>query len=240
MVDKKPRTFVCVAGAGHGGWAWAKVRNILTAQGHRVFTPTLTGLADRSHLLSADIDLDMHITDVANLFSWEDLEDVVLVGHSYGGWVISGVAERVLSQLSGIVYVDAFLPKNGQRGYDFTNAAQQAAIDEAKARGDLSRPGPNGTSLKIQRPEDVLWANSKLTAQPLGVSLQPIVLTGARDKVPHKLYIRTPEFAQPTFDAALAECEVDPSWQTLVMTQCGHDPMIDKPEELANILTEFA
>src|SRR5262249_22120518 len=84
------KTFVLVHGAWHGGWCWRRVADVLERQGHKVFTPTLTGLGERSHLMSRDINLDTHITDVVNVFKWEDIKDAVLVGHSYGGWVISG------------------------------------------------------------------------------------------------------------------------------------------------------
>ncbi len=236
FASKSPRTFVLVAGAGHGAWAWRRVRDLLTARGHRVYTPSLTGLAERSHLMSSAINLDTHVQDIVNLFRWEDLEDAVLVGHSYAGWVISAAAEQLLPRLAGLVYVDAFLPENGQRGFDFTNAQQQAAILEAQARGDASRPGPTSAALKIQRAEDMSWVDAKITPQPLGVSLQPIVLSGAREQVPAKLYIRTPLFPQPVFDAALARCEAAPGWRTLVMQNCGHDPMIDQPQALAEAL----
>jgi pimeloyl-ACP methyl ester carboxylesterase len=110
-------TFVLVHGAWHGGWCWRRVADLLTRQGHRVFTPTLTGLGERSHLLNSAIDLETHITDVVNVFRWENIENAVLCGHSYGGWVISGVAEALESlavPLAAIVFLDAHLPENGQ------------------------------------------------------------------------------------------------------------------------------
>src|SRR6185312_1533319 len=90
------KTFVLVHGAWHGGWCWRRVSDLLEKKGHKVFAPTMTGLGERSHLMSAMITLDTHITDVANVIKWEGLENVVLVGHSYAGFVISGVAEKVL------------------------------------------------------------------------------------------------------------------------------------------------
>ncbi len=106
-------TFVLVHGAWHGGWCWRDVRAILRAGGHEAFTPTLTGLGERSHLLSRDIDMNTHVADVANTIVWEELEDVVLVGHSYGGNVITGVADRMKDRLAHAVYLDAFVPKDG-------------------------------------------------------------------------------------------------------------------------------
>src|SRR6516225_4830262 len=103
--ETAPKTFVLVHGAWHGGWCWRRVADVLERQGHKVFTPTLTGLGERSHLMSRDINLDTHITDIVNVFKWEDLKDVVLVGHSYGGWVTSGAVERVAPRVASIVFV---------------------------------------------------------------------------------------------------------------------------------------
>src|SRR5712691_4183158 len=105
------RTFVLVHGAWHGGWCWRRVADLLQARGHKVYTPTLTGVGDRSHLLGHDIDLDTHIADIVNLFEWEDLTAVCLVAHSYGGWPCSGALEHVLDRVSSIVWLDAFRPE---------------------------------------------------------------------------------------------------------------------------------
>jgi pimeloyl-ACP methyl ester carboxylesterase len=174
------RFFVLVHGAGHGGWAWRRLADLLSAKGHRVFTPTLTGLGERSHLMSGAISLQTHILDVVNLFRWEDLRNAVLVGHSYAGWVVSGAVEQLDDRVDALVYLDAFLPDDGQRGFDFLNDQQQAAFREAQARGEVSRPGPTSAALKIQRPEDAAWVDSKITPHPIGVSLDALELTGAR------------------------------------------------------------
>lgn len=230
------KTFVLVHGAGHGGWLWRPVRERLAALGHRVFTPTLTGLADRSHLMSADVRLGTHIADVVNLFLWEDLTEVVLVGHSYAGWVISGAVEEIGDRVSAIVYLDAFLPDDGQRGMDFLNAQQAEAFEAARAKGDVSRPGPTAAALRIQSPENAAWVDAKITPQPIGVSIDPIRLTGAREKIATKVYVRTPLFPQPRFDAALERCAGDTSWRTVVMEGCGHDPMVDDPDGVVALL----
>src|SRR4051812_20687830 len=111
-------TFVLVHGAWHGAWCWNRVRRQLQAKGHEVFTPTLTGLAERSHLLSREIDLKTHVTDVTSLLQWEDLSDVVLCGHSYGGSVISGAAARAGDRIGALVYLDAFVPRDGESVHD--------------------------------------------------------------------------------------------------------------------------
>ncbi len=111
-------TFVLVHGAWHGAWCWKRVRSALEKQGHQVFTPTLTGVADRSHLSSPEVNLESHIADVVNVIRWEELSNVVLCGHSYGGAVISGVADRIADRIGALVYLDAFVPENGQSLHD--------------------------------------------------------------------------------------------------------------------------
>ena len=108
---KKKATFVLVHGAWHGGWCWKKISALLDAEGHQVYTPTLTGLGERSHLLAKEIDLEMHIQDIVSMLEYEDLTEVILVGHSYGGMVITGVADKERKRLNHIVYLDAFLPE---------------------------------------------------------------------------------------------------------------------------------
>ena len=235
-----PRTFVLVHGAGHGAWAWRRVIDLLVRRGHRVHAPTLTGLADRSHLMSGGIDLDTHIQDVVNLFRWERIDDAVLVAHSYGGWVVTAAAEHLEGRLAAVAYVDAFLPTDGQRGFDLLNAQQQAGFLEAQARGDISRPGPTSAALKIQRAEDAAWVDASITPQPLGVSMQAVHLSGAVERIKAKLYIRTPLFPQPVFDRVFETCGSDPTWKTEVMHGTGHDPMIDRPEELCTHLEALA
>lgn len=234
--SQSSRTFVLVHGAGHGAWAWRRVADRLRAAGHRVHTPTLTGLAERSHLMNGEITLETHIQDVVNVFQWEDIESATLVAHSYGGWVVTGAADRLQGRLAALAYVDAFLPDEGQRGYDLLNAQQKAQFDDARAKGEVSRPGPASAALRIQRPEDAVWVDAHITPQPLGVSMQAVHINGAVDRVPLKLYIRTPLFPQPVFDASLVRCQADPTWRTAVMAGCGHDPMIDDPEALVTLL----
>ena len=114
----KKSTYVLVHGAWGGGWDWRHVADLLTADGNKVYRVTLTGQGERSHLASTNIDLDTHITDVVNVILWENLHDVVLVGHSYGGMVITGVADRVPERIKHVIYIDALLPMNGESEKD--------------------------------------------------------------------------------------------------------------------------
>src|ERR1700726_2852475 len=130
-----PYTFVLVHGAWHGGWCWQRVADRLRGGGHMVFTPTLTGLGERSHLLCAGIDLKTHISDIVNVMKWENLSDVVLCGHSYGGLVVPGVAEQMAPAIRSIVFLDAFVPHNGESMEDLTGPAVKDSIIAALQRG---------------------------------------------------------------------------------------------------------
>ena len=123
-----PNTFVLVHGAWHGGWCWRRVADRLERQGHKVFTPTLTGLGERSHLIGGDIELATHVADVVNLVKWEGLTDIVLVGHSYAGMVVNEVAERIGPSIASIVFLDAFLPQPGESLATLASPARRLAM----------------------------------------------------------------------------------------------------------------
>ena len=236
------RSFVLIHGAWHGGWCWQRVATALQAKGHKVYAPSLTGLADRSHLLSNSINLDTHIADIVNLFKWEDLRNAVLVAHSYGGWPVSGAIEQLLDRVSSIVYVDAFMPADGERGFDLTSQTFQQQLREAVAKGEAGRPVPQGNAFRILDPKDVAWVAGKMTPQPVGVAMQPVKNTAAREKVARKTYIRAPAYPQPSFDQYLARCKADSSWRTysFAPSEAGHDIMVDAPVKLAQILMDVA
>jgi pimeloyl-ACP methyl ester carboxylesterase len=231
-------TFVLVHGAWHGGWCWQRVADRLRGAGHKVFTPTLTGLGERAHLLRAGIDLKTHITDVVNVMKWEELTDVVLCGHSYGGFIISGVAEAMAPAIRSIVFLDAFVPKNGDAIRDLTGPAVQEAIDGALQRGDLAIPPRSAEAFGVN-PADRAWVDRLCVGQPIGCFTDKIALTGARDRIVKKSYIRAAAYANPGFDRALAAIKSDPSWRTYAVN-CGHDVMVDDPARLTEILLEAA
>lgn len=231
------KRFVLVHGAWHGGWCWKFLREKLIAQGHHVFTPTLTGLGERSHLMRADITLDTHILDIANLIRFEDLHDICLVGHSYGGWPVSGALELVGERVSSVVYLDAFVPQDGQKGIDTQSPESAASVQAALARGDISRKGPSAAAFGVLPPHQA-WVDAMMTPQPLGVSFTPIKLTGARERVSRKTYIRATAYAQASFDQHLADCKAA-GWRSYELA-IGHDVMVDAPDELARLLIESA
>jgi len=231
-------TFVLVHGAWHGGWCWQRVADRLRDNGHRVFTPTLTGLGERSHLLRAGVDLKTHIADVANVLTWEGLTDVVLCGHSYGGFVISGVAEEMATAIRSIVFLDAFVPGNGETVRDLTGVAVQDAIRSALQRGDLAIPPRPAEAFGVNA-ADRAWVDRLCVGQPIGTFTDKITLTGARDRIARKSYIRAKSYANPGFDRAYDALKSDPSWRTYDVP-CGHDVMVDAPDRLTEILLEAA
>jgi len=231
-------TFVLVHGAWHGGWCWLRVADRLRSNGHKVFTPTLTGLGERSHLLRPDIDIGTHITDVVNVIKWERLTDVVLCGHSYGGFVISGVAEMMAEAIRSIVFLDAFVPRDSDTPQSLTGPAIQEGIRAALQRGDLSMPARSAAFFGVNE-ADRAWVDALCVPQPIGTLTHKIALTGAREKIARKTYIRAKSYANPGFDKAFAAVKADPSWRTYEVL-CGHDVMVDMPERLSELLLETA
>ncbi len=233
------KTFVLVHGTFAGGWYWRRVSDLLEKGGHKVFSPTLSGLGERSHLMSKDINLDTHIADVVNVFKWEDLADVCLVVHSYGGWVGSGVVEQIGNRLSSIVWLDAFKPEDWHRPVDFTNEGFRKLITGAAEKNEASFAPPPKLPPVFVNEKDRDYVDSKLTPQPIGTYFQPIKLSGAREKVVKKTYVRATKFPSPPFDKALAECKADKSWTTLE-ANAYHIVMLDEPQWLADTLVTAA
>jgi pimeloyl-ACP methyl ester carboxylesterase len=233
------KTFVLIHGAYHGGWCWRRVADLLEAKGHKVYAPSLTGCGDRTHLLNKDVNLDTSITDVVNIFKYENLKGACLVPHSFGGWAASGALEQIGDRVSSIVWLDAFKPESGQKGTDYISPFSKKALDEAVARGELSRKPPKSKQFGVND-KDQDWVDSKLTPQPNAVALQAIKLTGAVERVAKKTYIRAPRYKQAAFDKAFEQCKANKSWQTFVSENSGHDVMVDQPQWLADILLQVS
>jgi len=218
-------TFVLVHGAWHGSWCWKRVRRLLQDQGHEVFTPTLTGVAERSHLLTRDVNLETHILDVVNLIRWEELSDVVLCGHSYGGAVITGVADRIPHHIRSLVYLDAFVPENGESLIGYTSKIE----DEWKVP-------PVPAEVFNVNSADREWVNRQCTIQSLDCWKQSISLTGDIDQIKNITYILANGWGggHSPFVPFHAKAQAK-GWKTLSMA-CGHDAMLDMPNELARVL----
>jgi pimeloyl-ACP methyl ester carboxylesterase len=226
-------TFVLVHGGWHGGWCWNRVSKLLSAKQHTVVAPTLTGLGERSHLLNPEIDLDTHVLDVVNVMKWQELRDVVLVGHSYGGMVISGVAERMEKSIASVVMLDAFVPANGQSMNDLGSPQIRQLIHKAASEGAISIPPVAAAFFNVNE-NDRAWVDALCTPHPLKSLLQKITLTGARERIARKAYIRAANYESNLFDTALSEVR-NRGWQTSKI-DAGHDAMIDAPARLAEVL----
>jgi len=233
------RAFVLVHGAWHGGWCWRFVAPMLRRAGHDVFAPTLTGLGERAHLARPGIDLELHVQDVIALLEAEDLREVVLVGHSYGGMVVTGAADRCAARIRRLVYLDAFVPGNGKCALDYVLPERAAAFrKEGEQTGTVAPPPLSLWGLT--KPEHIAFAKPRETRHPYRTFTQPIRLANeaALARLPRTfIYCSSP--ATGTFDALAARVRNDPAWRFFEM-KTGHDAMILAPEELAAILLESA
>jgi pimeloyl-ACP methyl ester carboxylesterase len=218
--------FVIVHGAWAGAWAWQRVVDRLTAKGHRVFALTLSGLGERTHLAGAHINLTTHINDVVNEIRWKDLDRLVLVGHSYGGFVITGAAEEIGERIASIVYVDAFIPTDGQAFADFSA--------DWRRDPDVMIPPPEAVEGDYLDDADRIWVNAKATPQPAGTFTERVRVTGAYGRVAKKSFVLATGWGRGFSDTANA-LRTEPDW-TVHEVACGHDIAIDKPDELAGIL----
>jgi pimeloyl-ACP methyl ester carboxylesterase len=235
-------TYVLVHGGGHGGWCYQRVARLLRSAGHEVYTPTLTGVGERAHLLSGAVDLDLHIRDVAAVLEFEDLHDVILVGHSYGGMVITGVADREADRVGRLVYLDAANPINGQSLVDVAGPV----IESVRPSGTvvdgvelvlLPAPGA-GMFYGVTDPADVAWMDDKLTGHPWRCFEQPLELTNEQSlwSIPQFHIVCTSTLA--TRDAQLmAKAR---SEGRLWDIDTGHDLMMTEPEKVTSALLEVA
>jgi len=184
--------------------------------------------------------MNTHITDIANIFNWESLEDVCLVAHSYGGAPASGALDRIGDRVSSIVWLDAFKLNNGQAVLDVTSDALRRRILDAADKGELSFPPPPKTSVTVVNENDQVFVDSKMTPHPIETCKQPIKLSGGIEKVAKKIYIRLPKYPDLAFDKALAECKGNKSWRTFELSESGHMAMFDVPERLTDLLLQAA
>jgi pimeloyl-ACP methyl ester carboxylesterase len=235
-------SFVLVHGGGHGGWCWSRLAPLLRAAGHEVYTPTLTGLGERAHLVSPGTDLDTHIADVVGVLKFEDLTNAILVGHSYGGMVITGVADRALSRVGHLVFLDASHPRDGE-----------SLASESPALMDFARKSSrvvNGVELVlwpsqeivdimgVVRPEDVAWLAGKLTPHPWKCFEQPLRLANepAVRRIPFTNINASWSFKVRPPESARRASQGDRVWEI----DTGHDLMITEPEAVAEMLLRVA
>ena len=235
-------TYVLVHGGAHGGWCYQRVARILRSSGHDVYTPTLTGLGERSHLLSADVDLDLHITDVVGVLHYEDLSDVILVGHSYGGMVITGIADRAPDRIGRLVYLDAANPVNGQSLVDVSGPIIEAVRPYGRLVDGVELvllPSPDAALLYgVTDPDDLAWMADRLSGHPWKCFEQPLELINEEKlwAIPayHIVCTSTLATREPKL---MAEAR---SAGRLWDIDTGHDLMITEPALVADALLAIA
>jgi pimeloyl-ACP methyl ester carboxylesterase len=235
-------TYVLVHGGGHGGWCYQPVARLLRSSGHEVYTPTLTGLGERAHLLSADVDLDMHVRDVVAVLQFEDLDDVILVGHSYGGMVITGAADRASDRVGRLVYLDAATPVQGQSLVDVAGPVIESVRPSGEMRDGVELvllPAPGaGAFYGVTDPADLAWMDARLTGHPWRCFEQRLELENEALlwSIPQYHIVCTSTVA--TRDPELmAKARVD---GRLWDIDTGHDLMITEPEWVAAALIDVA
>ena len=233
-------TYVLVHGGGHGGWCYQPLARLLRSAGHEVYTPTLTGLGERAHLLSEDVDLDMHIRDVVAVLQFEDLHAVILVGHSYGGMVITGVADRASDRIGRLVYLDAATPADGQSLVDVAGPV----IEVVRPAGQMVDgvelvllPSPEaGAFYGVTDPDDLAWMADRLTGHPWKCFEQKLQLENETSlwSIPQYHIVCSSTLAtRDTGQMAKARAE-----GRLWDIDTGHDLMITEPDRVAAALIE--
>jgi pimeloyl-ACP methyl ester carboxylesterase len=232
-------TYVLVHGAWHGSWCWKSVRAALQSAGHNVFTPTLTGLGERSHLNSAAIDLSTHIADIANLIKWEELSDVVLCGHSYGG-VITGVADQIPDRIRALVFLDAFVLENGESLMDvLPSEVAQAIREQARTTGESWKVNPIPAHLMgVRDPHVAAWVDAQCTPHAIAGFEERIKLTGNHEQIQDIAYV-FPTECHPNLLLSHERAKAK-GWKIRTIGSSGHEIMIDHPQELAEFLLEYA
>jgi pimeloyl-ACP methyl ester carboxylesterase len=242
-------TYVLVPGAWLGGWAWRDVTPRLRASGHDVYPMTLTGLGERVHLARPEVDLDTHITDVVNLIAWNDLDDVILVGHSYAGIVVTGVADRIPERLGQLVFLDAAPFADGMAMVDLfppeALAAVQRTVDESGGGWLYPFPGIEGlaqdASIEGLDDADRALMTAKAAPHPWATYTQPLQLQRADEARPYwQVVIACNDFRQ-LIAAGVPQITAltNPPWHYLEL-ETGHWPMLSEPAKLAEMLDGLA
>jgi pimeloyl-ACP methyl ester carboxylesterase len=238
---RKGTTYVLVHGAWHGGWCWNAVARILRTHGHEVFTPTLSGLGERAHLLSKAIDLGVFIQDVVNVLEYEDLTDVVLVGHSFGGLPITGAADRVPQRIRQLVFLDAVVLGHGQTAFSrlAPEIVAQRIAQSNEISGGLSIPVPPASVFGVFHAAQVTLLERNCTPHPLKTFDDPMILNGPVGGPIPKVYIQCidPVYAPLQGSRDFVRAQEDWAWDEI---ETGHDAMISAPEALAAKLLRYA
>jgi pimeloyl-ACP methyl ester carboxylesterase len=230
------KTFLVCHGAWSAGWAWKKMHPLMRAAGHRLVTPTYTGLGERDHLANPSIDLETHIQDVLNVIKYEDLRDIALIGHSYGGMVATGVADRARDRIAQLIYIDAFVPRHGQSLLDLNEPARQRMLDAVKA-GDGWRLSPNPPPPDTP-PADVEWLTARRVDQPFKCFEMPLRLHGGELTLPRNYVYAKRATPADTFGPFAERAKSEAGWRYFEI-DASHAPNVTAPETLFELLQKI-
>jgi pimeloyl-ACP methyl ester carboxylesterase len=230
------KTFLVCHGAWGAGWAWKKMHPLMQAAGHRLVTPTCTGLGERAHLANPSIDLETHIRDILNVIQYEDLREVVLIGHSYGGMVATGVADRARDRIAQLIYLDAFVPEDGQSLLDLNEPARQRMQQQARD-GDGWRVPPLPTPPDTD-PADLEWLNARRVDMPLKCFEEKIRLPHGAPPVPRSYIYATRISPADTFGQFSRRFKNDSGWDYHEI-DASHSPAVTAPETLMALLEKI-
>lgn len=227
-------TFVLVHGAFQGARVYAKLARLLRQAGHEVYTPTLTGLGERAHLSSLAINLDLHVQDIVNVLEYEDITDAILCGHSYGGMVITGVAHVAGERIRTLCYLDAYAPTDGQSLFDIVGTEiAQAFEEQGRAHAGMLPPIP--AELFNVNTADADWVNAMSTMHPLATFTQKVPAGVDTASVAKRTYIYATQNGGNWFASTYERLKDDTQWNVHTLA-CGHAVMLDKTDELAQLL----
>ena len=229
-------TFLVCHGAWSAAWVWKKMHPLMSAAGHRLVTPTYTGLGEREHLANPSIDLETHIQDILNVIRYEDLRDIVLIGHSYGGMVATGVADRARDRVIQLIYLDAFVPDDGQSLLDLNEAARQPMMELASA-GDGWRVPPNPTPPDTPQ-ADLEWLTARRVNMPIKCFETKLRLQGGALTLPRSYIYATRITPADTFGPFAARAKADPAWRYHEI-DASHSPNVTAPEVLMSLLQKI-
>jgi pimeloyl-ACP methyl ester carboxylesterase len=231
-------TFVVVHGAWGAGWVWKKMHPLMQARGHRLITPTLTGVGERGHLAHPDVDLETHIADILGVLTFEDMCGINLIGHSYGGMVATGVADRARSRIAKLIYLDAFAPNDGESAFDLLPAATRAQRQSGASGSGAGWQMPPGPMPPDTPPADRAWCEPLRLPQPVKTFEQKLKLQGGPLTLPrHYIYCsRNPpdDRFRPFYERARRD-----GWGADAI-DASHNPHITCAEPLAALLDQIA
>jgi len=230
------KTFVLMHGAWHGGWCWQQVAEILRGRGHRVTAPTQTGLGERRHLLSDDLTLQTYIDDLVNHVLAEDLSNVTLVGHSFGGNAVSGAAEAIPDRIRDLVYLDSTILMGGDTLLDKLPPGKLAERIASIKTGDIAVPPPDASAFGVLDADQAAWVQSRLTPHPISTMRSPLPIKRLPGNGLPTRYIACmePQYHPP----GRVDAWVAPMGWRVEELQTGHDAMVTAPQALAELLTK--